>query len=148
MNKEEHKDLGIQFFNQTWDFIDNDHKTQAEKMQLIDLAHGSKLHWVLSEPPMINIVRADWLISHAYAHLDFGGLALSYAKICLEQTLNHKIKDFDLVFAYEAMARAYKILGDVSLCQAYLDKAYEAVKGVEKKEDKVYCISELDALKD
>jgi hypothetical protein len=147
MTKEEHRNIGISYFNKTWELLDKPSKTTEDAMLILDYAHASKLHWVLSEPPVINIVRGIWLISHVYAVLGIGESALLQAQYCLDETMANEIGDFDLVFAYEAMARALFLVGNHPEAEKYLQKGYEALDKVEKIEDKTYCKQELDALK-
>lgn len=146
MTKEEHRVLGITFFNKTWDYIDKNDKTKAEEMMMLDYAHASKLHWELSDPPVLNIQRAEWLIARVYSELNQFESANLHAKRCAELTRQHNIDDFDLVFAYEALARAHLIHRDRNQVDKYLDLAYEALKDVKKEDDKEYCKSQLDAI--
>lgn len=147
MTKEEHRQLGITYFNKAWELIDKKGKTTEESMLLLDYAHASKLHWTLSDPPVINVVRGIWMLSHAYAVLEIGEPALLHAQYCLDMTLEHNIGDFDLVFAYEAMARALYLVDNHSEAELYLNKGYDALGGVEKQDDRDYCISVLDKQK-
>ena len=146
MTKEEHKKLGIEYFNKTWDLIDKKDKTLGDRMQMIHYSHSSRLHWELSGAPLLNIVRGDWQISHVYSILDMGESALYHAQFVYDMTLKNEYKDFDLVFAYEAMAYAYKVLGDRILMKEYLDKGYESIKQVSTTDDKTYCKSQLDII--
>ena len=57
------------------------------------------------------------------------------------------IGDFDLVFAHECLASAYKILGHTIKMSFHLELGYKAIEQVSKKEDKEYCKSELDNIK-
>ena len=66
MTKEEHKKLGITYFNKTWDFIDNKNRTEDETLQMLDYAHASKFHWQQSEPPVLNIERGEWMLGRVY----------------------------------------------------------------------------------
>ncbi len=146
MTKEDHKKLGITFFNKTWDYIDQKDKTEKDKLSMINFTHASRLHWELSGAPALNLVRGDWQISHVYSLLGMGESALVYAKSCFDNTIDNNFGDFDLVFAYEAMAYAHKILGNDELKSEYLEKGYKAIDQVEKQGDKDYCKSELDKI--
>jgi hypothetical protein len=147
MTKEEHKKLGIMYFNHTWDLIDKENKTEEETLQMIHYAHASRLHWTLSEPPMINIIRGEWLISHVYGLLQLGESCLHHAEFVYQKTLAEKCTGFDLVFAYEAMARAFKLLGNTVSMNQYLEMGYQAIDQVEDKADKTYCQEQLDSIK-
>ena len=87
------------------------------------------------------------MISHVYSILAFGEAALYHAKTCFQDTLESEIGDFDLTFAYEAMAYAYKVLGQDDLKNKYLEEGYETLDQIEKDGDKTYSKSQLDLLK-
>ena len=147
MTKDEHRALGITYFNKTWDYIDKPERTVEDDAMMLHYAHASRLHWGLSEASALNIVRGEWQIARVYALLGLGKSALLHATYCLEETKKHNIADFDLVFAYEAVARAHLVNDDKDACLDYLKKAYKAVDQVVDQDDKDYCVSELDSIK-
>ena len=57
------------------------------------------------------------------------------------------IGDFDLAFAYEALARAYSIAGKKSECKKYLQLSQKAIDDIKGQEDRKICQSELDKVK-
>ena len=54
------------------------------------------------------------------------------------------MKDFDLAFAFEAMARAHSISGTETEKVAYLEKAKNAGEQIKDSEDKNIFFQELD----
>lgn len=54
--------------------------------------------------------------------------------------------DFDIAFAYEAMARAHEVAGQKEECQKYLELAKTAGDQIKGKEDKDYFFSELKTI--
>jgi hypothetical protein len=54
---------------------------------------------------------------------------------------------FDLAFGYEAMARAYSILGNHDDKATYMAKAIEAARAVAKEDDRKYVESEISTIK-
>ena len=146
MNELDYKNLAIQSFNDTWNYIDKTDRNEIDIEKMIRLAHSSKHYWVKAKGTAINMERGDWLISHVYAIIGNGDEALKFAKLCLNRVLNEDIKDFDLVFGYEAMARAFNVLGNKEETKTYLDLGYKAIDGVEKEDDRKYCISQLDSI--
>ena len=136
----------VNAFNKVWDLIDKDFQTKEDKQQMIYLAKASKDLWIKAGGTNLNIARGDWMISHVYSILGKGQEALLSAENCLRVTLANNIDDFDLVFAYEAMAYAYKVLDDKTKFHIHLTIAYSHVDQVKSKEDKEYCTSQLDLL--
>lgn len=147
METMDNKTLAITYFNKVWEIIDKSKRTNEDNLQMIDFAHKSLYYWIQAGGTMKQIVRGEWMISHVYSVLGYGEAALYHAKSCFEDTLDHELKDFDLVFAYEAMAYAYKVLGQEDLKKEYLEEGYQAIDQVEKDDDRDYCRSQLDLLK-
>lgn len=140
----EHKQLAINLFNETWDLLDQQKRTDAEDALLIHKAHASLYHWLQVGKP-IHFQRGEWMVSHVYAVLGMSESALYHAKRCLALTEENHIEDFDQCFAYEAMARAYRI-DDNPLAKDYLNRAYASLSQIEKEEDRSYAKTNLDEL--
>ena len=66
-----------------------------------------------------------------------------HAKQCLDICTKNGIGDFDIAFAYEAMARAYNIAGDEKKYKKYYEKAENAGKQIEDSGNKEYFMGEL-----
>jgi len=140
-----HRKFAVDCFNQTWDLLDNADRSKEDDMQMIRTAHTSRYHWgQIGEP--VNFARGDWQIARVYAVLGFGVMSHKYAKSCLEICEKEKLDYFDLAFAYEALARACSVSGDVAMVGGYIRLAKDAADGIEKEEDKDYFISELKSI--
>jgi hypothetical protein len=146
-----HKKMAAELFNHTWDLIDKgDKRTPDENDEMIHAAHASRYHWgvvVAAKTPNTgptNLERGDWQISRVYALLKHPHAALYHAERCLSICEKHKIGDFDIAFAYEAMARAYATLGSKSTeVKRYLTLAKKAAGNIAKADDEKYFLSEL-----
>jgi hypothetical protein len=140
-----HKKLAIQTFNQTWDLIEKMDRSQQEVDRMIHSAHTSRYHWeIVGEP--VNLARGEWQISRVYAILERAEPCLYHARRCLDITLENEMQDFDLAFAYEAMARACHLAGDKSETDKYIAFAKEAGKQIKKPGDRKYFFSELKSI--
>jgi hypothetical protein len=69
--------------------------------------------------------------------------ALWHAQKCLEICEREGIGDFDIAFAFEAMARAHAIAGNVTECQRYSELAQAAGDQIADEENKEYFLGEL-----
>lgn len=143
--KETHQALAIETFNLTWDLIDQAEKSPAEIDRMINAAHTSRFHWEVAGTP-VNIARGEWLISRVYALLDRVEPCLYHANRCLKSTLENDLKDFDLAFAYEAMARACNLAGDEVETAKYMSLAEEAGAKITESGDRDYFFSELQSI--
>ena len=138
--------LAIELFNQTWDLIDKPDRSQAETDRMIHSAHASRYHWgVIGQP--VNLARGEWQISRVYAILKRSEPCLYHAQRCLQITLDNQLQDFDLAFAYEAMARAFHLTGDSAEVENYLTLAKEADQAIKSKDDRDYFFTELSTIK-
>lgn len=146
MEKEEHKKLGIEYFNKTWEYIDLNERTEEQVLQMIHYAHASILHWTLADGTDLNLARGEWVIAKVYNTLKIGESALMHGKASLHLIEKNKYGDFDLVFAYEAISNAYKHLGNHQKMKIYLDLGYKALSGVPNENDKNYSKEELDKI--
>jgi tetratricopeptide (TPR) repeat protein len=138
----QHKRFAIEAFNRTWDLIDKADRTAAEDDMMVHSAHASRFHWGQIGTPTA-LERGDWQISRVYALLGRGEEALHYARRCLDTCLENEIADFDLAFAYEAMARAHAVLGDADRSSEYVAKAERAAEVIAEDEKREYLLSEL-----
>ncbi len=141
----DHRALGVECFNATWDLIDKKERTQAENDAMIHTAHASRYHWgKVGEP--VNLARGEWQTSRVYALLKRAEPALYHATRSLQICKEHKIGDFDLAFAYEALARGYAVAGDNEKARDNLKLAKKAAGDIEDEGNKQYLLSELETI--
>ena len=138
-----HKKLAINLFNQTWDLIDKEERSQNEVDRMINSAHASRYHWEVAGTPL-NIARGEWQVSHVYAILERVEPCLYHSKRCLQMTLEHDLQDFDLAFAYEAMTRGCELAGDEVETAKYVELAKEAATKIKDLEDRKYFLRQLN----
>ena len=144
-SKEDHRKFAVNCFNLTWSLLDKKDRTKEENDKMVHAAHASRYHWGEIGTPL-EFERGEWQISRVYSVLGRSEPALYHAKRCLDICVENNIGDFDIAFAYEAMARAHSIAGDKAECKKYLQLATEARENIKKKEDKDYFLSELKTI--
>jgi len=145
VSSEEHRRYAVNLFNLTWSFLDKEERTQEEDDRMVHAAHASRFHWGEIGTPL-EFERGEWQISRVYSVLKRSEPALYHAKRCLEICTENDIEDFDLAFAYEAMARAHALTGEKGECEEYLMLATKAADQIKKKEDKDYFLGELKTI--
>ena len=141
-----HKKEAIENFNSTWDLIDKEHRTHDETIDMLHRAHASRYHWG-QIGTALEWLRGEWQISRVYSLAGMAESAILHGKESLKLCRENDIGDFDLAFAYEAIARAYNLIKDTENVEHYLKKAHEAAVSIEKPEDREYLISELQTIK-
>ena len=146
MTEDDHKKLGIEYFNATWDLIDKSDRTEAEAFEMIHAAHASAYHWLKAGGGALNQARSQWQISRVYAILGMGESALKHGQHSLELCQNNGIGDFDLAFGYEAVARAYAVLGNEQAKAENKTLALAACEKIAKAEDRTYAEGEINSI--
>lgn len=140
-----HKKFAVDCFNGTWDLLDKKDRTAEDNKKMIHMAHASRYHWGEIGSPL-NFVRGDWQISRVYSVLGMGEAAYKYAESSLNLCLENDIADFDLAFAYEALARASAVLGNQEKLEKFKASAKEAGGTIEKDSDRDYFFGELNSI--
>ncbi len=122
---------------QVWELLGQSPRTPVENDELLLSAQASLYHWQ-QVGTALNIQRAHWLMAHAYTVLGDPTRAMKHATRCIELTKAHMnaMKDFDIAYAFEGMARTYALLGDRMNAKEYYDMALRVGQAIKDPEDK------------
>jgi hypothetical protein len=143
----DHRQLGVDAFNHTWTLMEKPERTREEDDELLHEAHASAYHWMQApESRPENRARSEWLCSRVYTVLGHGEPALYHARRCLELCEESGIGDWDLAFAYEAIARAHLTAGDEEDSRAYARRARESGGDIAEEEDREHLFEALETL--
>jgi len=118
----DHRQLGVDLFNEVWRLMES----RDDDDRMIHAAHASRFHW--GEAPECkpeNLARGEWQVSRVYTVVGLADPALRHARRCLDICEAKGLGDWDLAFAYEAVARAYKTAGARPEAEAYKKLAAE-----------------------
>jgi hypothetical protein len=143
--KELHKKFAVDLFNLTWNLLDKKDRTIEENDKMVHAAHASRYHWGEIGTPL-EFERGEWQISRVYSVLKRSEPALYHAKRCHEICQKNNIGDFDIAFAYEALARAYAVAGMKDQCRENLELASKAGQQIKKEDDRNYFLGELKTI--
>jgi hypothetical protein len=137
-----HRQLAVDLFNATWQLLDKADRSPDDINRMIHAAHASAYHWLqIGEP--VNFARSHWQISRVYAVVNQPEPALFHARHSLDICLEEEIGDFDLAFAYEALARSNAVARNRSLAQKNIKLAQEAGQQIKEKDDRQYFFDQL-----
>ena len=139
-----HRRFAIDLFNLVWDLLDKEDRTPEENDRMVHAAHASRFHWGEIGTPL-EFERGEWQISRVYAILGRGEQALFHAQRCLDICEENDIGDWDIAFAYEALARAHAVAGNTSEADKFIQLGKEAGEKIKEKGDRDYF---FDTLKD
>jgi hypothetical protein len=143
--KEAHKKFAVDCFNLVWNLMEKKDRTKADDDRMMHAAHASRFHWGEIGTP-VELERGEWQISRMYTVLGIPHSAVYHAKRCLEICKENDIRDWDIAFAYEAMARANAAAGQKTECKKYVELAKKAAEQIKEKSDKDYLLSELKTI--
>ncbi len=143
-----HRDFAVTTHNALWPILDKSEPSDEELEEAMHLAHASRYHWSKAGS-IINIARAEYMISRVYYSMGRAEPALFHAERCLElteeaQKTDDAFKDWDLPFAYEILARAHATAGNEDKCNTYRALAQKEIDALENDEDKKITQGELD----
>ncbi len=141
----QHRKLGVDLFNYVWTLLEKPDRTKEEDEEMVHAAHASRWHWSVVGAPL-NFARGEWQISRVYAVLGRGEPALVHALRCLEICQEHTMGDFALAYAFEALARAWSVLGSAEEARRYLDLAREAGARIEEADDRELLLKDLGTI--
>jgi hypothetical protein len=144
---EERRQLAADLFNRAWALLELSERTAEQDDELIHTAHASRHHWA-EVGTAANLARGEWQVSRVYATLGRAEPALYHANRCLAycEGSPDELEDWDLPFAYEALARAHGIAGDAAGAERFADSARKLTAQVRDAEDRQVLEADLATL--
>lgn len=140
-----HRTFGKEFFNYVWELLDKPQRSKQEDDAMLHAAHASRFHWGKAGTA-VNLARGEWQISRVYSVLNRAEPALYHAQRSLEICQENHIGDFDLAYAYEALARAYAIAGNAPESRRHIDLAQKAAQAIEEQDNRELFNSDLKTI--
>lgn len=139
------RQLAVDLFNATWELLDATDRSPDDDLRMLHMAHASRHHWAQVGQP-VNLARGEWQVSRVYAVLGRAEAARFHAERCLGICEDHGIGDFDLAYAYEALARAAAVSGDGTERDRRLAQARAAAEEVADAGDREHLDGDLDTV--
>lgn len=138
-----HRQLGVDLFNRVWDLMEKKDRTVEDTFEMIHAAHASRYHWSFAGTA-VNWARGEWQTSRVYSVLNHPEAALFHAQRCLDLCIEYHIGDFDLAYAYEALARGYALAGNSANKEKYIALAQEASVDIQENGDRKLLMADLE----
>ena len=138
--------MGIEMNIQTWNLLMKKKRSEQDDLRMIMFAKSSLYHWKKStnfQPT--NEQRGEWLISRVLSILEKRETALFHAKNTIALIEKHELKDFDLAYAYESLARSYAALKNKDESKIWYKKAKQAGEMISDNKDKEIFNGDLKA---
>ncbi len=142
---DQHKQFAIELFNNTWDMLEKNDRSDYDDVRMIHMAHTSLYHWSYVGEA-VNMTRGEWLVSRVYCSVSLLESAEYHAQKSLSICLNNAIGDIDLAFAYEAFTRISALRKNEEDYHKYKALAEAASKQIESIHNRDYFMSELEKI--
>jgi DNA-binding transcriptional MerR regulator len=146
LSAEEDRRIGIALFNKTWTLMEKENRTRDEDDAMLHMAHASRHHWGASGTDAAHLARGEWQCSRVYAVLGRAEPCLHHAQRVLDLCQENGIGDWDLAFAYEALARGHAVAGDTEQARAYTEQALAAAEDIAEDEDRELVLGDLETI--
>jgi hypothetical protein len=145
MDPQAERSLAAGLFNATWTLLEKEKRTRDEDDAMAHMAHASAHHWRQVGTPE-NFARSEWLCSRVYAQLRRPEPCLHHAQRVLDICTENGIGDFDLAYAYEALARGHAIGGDTEQARARTEQAIAAAEDIQDSDDRELLLTDLETI--
>jgi len=141
---EAHQEFAKKTNGRVWELLDKPNRTTSKNEEMLLAAYASLYHWSKAGT-VVNIQRGYWMVGKVYLSLGQKQSALDAALRCQELTDNNQaeMKDFDLAFAEELLARAYAFSGDQAEAKKHFQLAAELGENIQDPEDKNIFLGDL-----
>jgi tetratricopeptide (TPR) repeat protein len=140
-----HRRWAVALFNRSWELMDRTERDADADAELVHTAHASLYHWLQIGAPE-NAARGEWQCARVYSVLGRPEPAIYHAQRVLAICRRHGIGDWDLGYAYEALARAHAVAGDRDAARHWLEEARRASEQVAEDDDRVQLLADLDTV--
>lgn len=145
LSADDERQVGIDLFNSTWSLLETEDRSRQQDDEMLHMAHASRHHWGRVGTPR-NFARGEWQCSRVYAVLGRAEPSRHHAQRVLDICQENEIGDFDLAFAYEALARASAVAGDADEARRMTELALEASEQVAEEEDRNILLGDLETI--
>lgn len=145
LDDEQRRKLAKDLFNHTWTLLEKEDRSVQESELMVNAAHASRFFWEEFAQP-VHQARGEWQISRVYSTVGRAEPARHHARLCLEICERSELGDFDLGYAYEALARAHAVDDDLPAAAEYEKQARTAAQRITNAADRELLISDLMTL--
>jgi hypothetical protein len=125
--------------------MEREDRSADDDALMVHEAHASLYHW-LQCGTAANAARGEWQVSRVYCVLRRPEPALYHARRVLDICQRNGIGDWDLAFAYEALARAYSIAGETEEARRHVELARLAGQKIAEDDDRELLLADLETV--
>jgi hypothetical protein len=145
--RDSHKHFSAGCFNETWNYITKDPRSEEDIDHMLHLAHTSFWHWTRRED-FTDRERSigAWLLARVYALAGHADLARRYGHACLASAEKGNTGAFFIGYAHEALARAERAAGNQAAMDEHMRRARANADQVMDLDDRGLLVKDLDQM--
>lgn len=143
LDPDDERRLAATLFNHTWTLLEKPDRSPSEDDEMIHATHASRHHWGRVGGP-VNWARGEWQVSRVYAVLGRAEPALVHGRRCLELAEAHDLGPFDVACGHEALARAYRVAGDLDANARHVAEGRLLAEKMIDPEERDLMVADLD----
>ena len=142
---EAHEYFAKSINGRVWELLGKQDRSQSENDEMLYAAYACTYHWKFVGMA-VHQQRGEWLISRVHVALGHANAALRHAERCFELTESNKsmMKDFDIAYASEGLARAHAMIGDQKMAEEFFALAQQAGNAIANEEDRSIFVGDFD----
>ena len=145
---ETHRELAADTYNAAWDLLDSPERTTEDDDRVLMLAFASRHHWGEAGADDEQLAVGDWFIGHVAAHVGLAGVAQRFSQRALDRVEAAGVGGWLLASAYEGMARAAAVAGNVEDRSRYVALATTALADVDDADEREVIEEQLQSIPD
>lgn len=134
--------IAVERYNHCWHLLEKADRTRNEDTELLTSAFVSRYYWSLVGGTEQCII-GDWMISRAAASVGEGGLALRFALLANDHSMEAEASDWLIASTAEGLARAYAASGDLESRDRWITAAEFLIEAIVDPEDRQLIASQL-----
>lgn len=140
-----HRHFSADYFNRVWDLLAKEDRSAEDDQRMLSMCHASIAHWRdRDDCGAQQLSIGYWQLSRVYAVLGKAIPARGYGELCLEAS--NRLGPFYIGFAYEALARAEEVAGDLDACALQLGRARAQLEEIDDEQERQMLAADLDSL--
>ena len=143
-----HRFFSAECFNRAWDLIEKPNRTREEDEEMVRLSLASTWHWTQRDDcAPTNLSVGYWQTSRIFSILGRANAARRYGQLSLDLCQGGDTPPFYSGYAYEALARAESVAGNIEKTEEYLNRAREMADAVDDPDSRKMLLDDLDTIK-
>ncbi len=137
-----HRRFAVDLFNRSWDLLEQPERSADDDAEMLAAAFASAYHWG-QVGTAENIALGEHQIAKVASHVGQPALALHYARRALEAIETGHFGDWQIAAAYEGMARACAVTGDIAGRDYWVQRCTVALGAVPDAADRSVVAGQL-----